>query len=149
LKITNVKVAAEFREWTRRERVKALRKERFEKLHQEAAETEVMYKELEQGWNLKAEKLLPLELYEKIQEQQRAADRVLERKEIQIDELRQAMDENDWEFEEVLGFHQKDIMLMGDRIDDHMDNLFSAFLHELELIEVFILLSYKIRFYFT
>ena len=61
---------------------------------------------------------------------------MLEKKERQIEELQALMAENDWEFEEQLGFYEKDIMFIGDRIDDHMDTLFTSFLNELQLIQV-------------
>ncbi len=61
-----MKVAAEFREKDRHERLEDAKKERFEKLHAEADECEAMYKDLEQNWMLSAEKVLPLELYTKV-----------------------------------------------------------------------------------
>lgn len=71
-----------------------------------------------------------------IKEQEAKADRLLEKRETQIEEMSLMMAENDWAFEESLGFYQKDIMLMGDRIDEEMDKLFASFLNELTLIQV-------------
>ena len=64
--VTNVKVAAEFREKDRHDRLDEAKKERYERLHQEADECEAMYKEIEGNWFVAAEKILPLELYEKV-----------------------------------------------------------------------------------
>ena len=50
--------------------------------------------------------------------------------------MKQGIDDNDWEFEHNLEMYQKDIMLMGDRIDDLVDKLREAFVEELQLIEV-------------
>lgn len=49
--------------------------------------------------------------------------------------LRREMEENDFEYESNLEKYQKDGMLMGDRIDDLVDQLRDAFVEELNLIE--------------
>jgi len=50
--------------------------------------------------------------------------------------LRREIEENDFDYENNLEIYQKDVTLMGDRIDDHIDDLRATFLEELRLIEV-------------
>jgi len=72
-----------------------------------------------------------------IQVQQKACEEILEKRQDLIEDLKQGIDDNDWEFEHNLELYQKDVMLMGDRIDDLVEKLRDSFVEELQLIEVF------------
>ncbi|CAG7823676.1 unnamed protein product [Allacma fusca] len=133
--ITNVKVAAEYREKTRHQRLDESKKQRLERLHNEAKEAQEMYENINKNWLASAEKMLPMELYEKIQEQQKSCDELLEKQDEEVYNLRKELEDQDIEYEDNLEMYQKDMMLMGDRIDDTVDTLRSAFMEELELIE--------------
>lgn len=67
--------------------------------------------------------------------QQESCDELLTKKDDLIIFLRREMDENDFDYEGSLEKYQKDSMLMGDRIDDLVDELRTAFIEELNLIE--------------
>lgn len=60
----------------------------------------------------------------------------MEKQDEEIYNLRKELEDQDIEYENNLEMYQKDIMLMGDRIDDTADTLRTAFMEELELIEV-------------
>lgn len=134
--VTNVKVAVEYRERTRQDSMKKSKKERLARLKNEAHETEETYKLIQSKWFMEAKGLLPLELYNKIQEQQMNCDKLLDRKQELIDDLQGEMEANDVDYEDDLEKYQNDMMLMGDRIDEQVDALRTAFMQEFQLIEV-------------
>ena len=61
-----MKVAAEYREKVRHVRMDESRKERLQRLHDEANESQTMYNQITENWMNSAEKLLPLEFYTKV-----------------------------------------------------------------------------------
>ncbi|ODN04668.1 Dynein regulatory complex protein 1, partial [Orchesella cincta] len=133
--ITNVRIAAECREKLRHTKQTENRKERLDRLRQESQECQELYEDLKPNWDLKGEKILPLDLHAKIKSQQNACDDLLQKKQDLIISLQREIEENDFDYETNLEMYQKDVSLMGDRIDDGVDDLQSAFLNELNLIE--------------
>ncbi|CAL8111767.1 unnamed protein product [Orchesella dallaii] len=133
--VTNVRIAAECREKNRHIKQSENRKERLDRLRQESTECQELYENLKPNWDLKGEKILPLDLHSKIKAQQNACDDLLQKKQDLIISLQREIEENDFDYETNLEMYQKDVSLLGDRIDDGVDDLQSAFLNELNLIE--------------
>lgn len=133
--ITNVRVAAENRERIRHIKVDENKKERLERLQKEADECQTMYEDLKPNWDISGEKTLPVDLFEKIKAQMQASEELLTRKQDLIMDMQQEIEDADFEYEQNLEMYQKDASLLGDRIDDCVENLHGAFLSELNLIE--------------
>lgn len=133
--ITNVRVAAECREKRRHIKEQESRKERLRRLQEEAAECDRIYEELKPKFNLSAQKKLPMELFDGVKTQMQACEELLMKKQDLIQSLHQELEESDFDFERSLELYQKDVSLMGDRIDDCVDELQQAFLNELTLME--------------
>lgn len=59
-------MAAEYREKVRQKKQEESRKENLKRLRQEAEESQAMYDALASNWAMKAEKMLPMELYKQV-----------------------------------------------------------------------------------
>lgn len=133
--VTNVRVAAECREKLRHVKQEENRKDRMERLQKESDECQEMYEALKPNWDLSGEKALPIDLFEKIKTQMQASEELLMRKQDLISSMQQEIEDNDFEYEQNLEMYQKDTNLIGDRIDDCVDDMQGSFLNELNLIE--------------
>lgn len=133
--ITNVRVAVENREKLRHAKATESRKERIDRLNSESQDCQTLYDELKPNFDVTTEKTLPLDLFQKVKGQMQACEELLMKKQDLIQDLQMEIEENDFEFEQSLEMYQKDVSLIGDRIDDNVDELQTAFLNELNLVE--------------
>jgi len=84
---------------------------------------------------VKARSILTSNCLYQFKAQKDNCDELLGKKDDLITLMRREIEDNEIEYDSSLEKYQKDTMLMGDRIDDLVDDLRSAFVEELTLIE--------------
>uniref|UniRef100_A0A8C9TVZ2 Dynein regulatory complex protein 1 n=1 Tax=Scleropages formosus TaxID=113540 RepID=A0A8C9TVZ2_SCLFO len=134
--VTNIRVAADFREAQRRAEQKEASRRRIEKLEMEAKTSLEKFEEISRRWTAAREKDVPQELREALNQQQQLCAVLLEDKNRLIKDLHQVrLKANDDRYVKDLKKQAEHVDLMIERMEEQIKNLMRCYREELDQIE--------------
>ncbi|XP_018585901.2 dynein regulatory complex protein 1-like [Scleropages formosus] len=133
--VTNIRVAADFREAQRRAEQKEASRRRIEKLEMEAKTSLEKFEEISRRWTAAREKDVPQELREALNQQQQLCAVLLEDKNRLIKDLHQQLKANDDRYVKDLKKQAEHVDLMIERMEEQIKNLMRCYREELDQIE--------------
>ena len=133
--VTNVAVAVDAREISRRQEEEEARKARYEKLEAEAIAGEERFQEIVRKWSQAEGKKVPQELQQLLQHQKDACDEMIQEKDKLITEFQEELKTKDEQYVKHLKMQAEDIDLQVERMEEQAKTLVKAFWEELEQIE--------------
>lgn len=133
--VTNVHVAADARESTRRLEEEEQRRQRNEKLEAEAKSATEKFDEITKKWEYALSKEIPQDLNAMLTEQKGACDSMIDEKNKLIHDFQQELKAKDDQYVKDLKKAAEDVDLMVDRMEEQMKQLTKAYREELTQIE--------------
>lgn len=133
--VTNVHVAADARESTRRLEEEEQRRQRNEKLEAEAKSATEKFEEITKKWEYALSKEIPQDLNAMLTEQKGACDSMIDEKNKLIHDFQQELKAKDDQYVKDLKKAAEDVDLMVERMEEQMKQLTKAYREELTQIE--------------
>uniref|UniRef100_A0A8D0CIZ9 Dynein regulatory complex protein 1 n=1 Tax=Scleropages formosus TaxID=113540 RepID=A0A8D0CIZ9_SCLFO len=133
--VTNIQVAADFRETQRRAQQKEATRHRLEKLEIQANGSLEKFEEISKGWDTAMQKNFTRELQEALDSQQQLCTLLLEDKDKLINDLQQELKTNYDQYKKDLKKQAQDVELLVEKMDEQIKNLSKSYRKELDLIE--------------
>ncbi|XP_059584479.1 dynein regulatory complex protein 1 isoform X2 [Alligator mississippiensis] len=133
--VTNIQVAADARETQRRTEEAELKRQRLEKLDNEAKTNQDKFDEITSKWDSAREKIIPQDLWEVLNQQQQQCALLIEEKNKLIGELQQELKNKDEQYTKDLKKQSDDINLLLERMEEQIRNLTKTYRRELMQIE--------------
>lgn len=133
--VTNVHVAADARESTRRLEEEEQRRQRNEKLEAEAKSATEKFEEITKKWEYALSKEIPQDLNAMLTEQKGACDSMIDEKNKLIHDFQQELKAKDDQYVKDLKKAAEDVDLMVERMEEQMKQLAKAYREELTQIE--------------
>ncbi|CAH3150788.1 unnamed protein product [Pocillopora meandrina] len=133
--VTNVHVAADARESTRRLEEEEQRRQRNEKLEAEAKSATEKFEEITKKWEYALSKEIPQDLNAMLTEQKGACDSMIDEKNKLIHDFQQELKAKDDQYVKDLKKAAEDVDLMVERMEEQMKHLTKAYREELTQIE--------------
>ncbi|XP_026883481.2 dynein regulatory complex protein 1 isoform X2 [Electrophorus electricus] len=133
--VTNILVAADFRESKRRAEMEEARRLRIEKLENEAKSSLEKFEEITQKWTVAKAKQIPQDLRDALISQQILCGQLLEDKNKVIIELQQELKASDDRYVKDLKKHTEEVDLMIERLQEQIISLKKSYREELDLVE--------------
>ncbi|CAL1532912.1 unnamed protein product [Lymnaea stagnalis] len=133
--VTNVKVAGDAREASRRAIDEEAKRVRKEKLDSEAKSAAERFDEITKKWEVTLQKDVPQVLHDMLLQQKRSCDAMNDEKNKMITELQQVLKSKDDLYVKDLKKMAEDIDLMIERMNDQVSHMIKAQREELEEIE--------------
>ncbi|XP_013068479.2 dynein regulatory complex protein 1-like [Biomphalaria glabrata] len=133
--VSNVRVAADAREASRRAQDDEAKRVRKEKLDSEAKSGLERFEEITKKWDLALQKDVPQTLHELLMQQKRSCDAMNEEKNKIITELQQVLKTKDDMYVKDLKKMAEDVDLIIERMNEQINHMMKAQREELEEIE--------------
>ncbi|KAH9502944.1 DNA replication checkpoint protein Drc1 [Bulinus truncatus] len=133
--VSNVRVAADAREATRRVQDDEAKRVRKEKLESEAKSAAERFEEITKKWDVALQKDVPQTLHELLMQQKRSCDAMNEEKNKIITELQQVLKSKDDLYVKDLKKMHEDVDLIIERMNEQLNHMTKAQREELEEIE--------------
>ncbi|NXW98861.1 DRC1 protein, partial [Larus smithsonianus] len=133
--VTNIQVAADFRETQRRAEEAELKLQRAEKLDQEATSSTYKFVEITSKWALAEEMKIPQELWQLLNQQQQQCALLLEEKNKLISDLQQELKNKDEQYVQAIKKQSDDIHLLLERMEEQIRLVLKTYRHKLLQIE--------------
>ncbi|XP_030655535.1 dynein regulatory complex protein 1 isoform X3 [Nomascus leucogenys] len=133
--VTNIQVAIDIRESHRRVEEEEIKRQRIEKLENEAKISQDKFDEITSKWEEGKQKRIPQELWEMLNTQQLHCAGLLEDKNKLISELQQELKIKDDQYVKDLKKQSDDICLLLERMEEQVKNVMKTFREELYNIE--------------
>ncbi|XP_055107517.2 dynein regulatory complex protein 1 isoform X2 [Symphalangus syndactylus] len=133
--VTNIQVAIDIRESHRRVEEEEIKRQRIEKLENEAKISQDKFDEITSKWEEGKQKRIPQELWEMLNTQQLHCAGLLEDKNKLISELQQELKTKDDQYVKDLKKQSDDICLLLERMEEQVKNVMKTFREELCNIE--------------
>ncbi|KAJ8409636.1 hypothetical protein AAFF_G00216950 [Aldrovandia affinis] len=133
--LTNVQVAADFRESQRRMEEEEARRQRIEKLENEAKSSLEKFEEITQKWTVARSKEIPQDLRDALVSQQHLCTLLIENKTKLIQELQEELKVSDGLYVRDLRRQGEDVDLMIERMEEQIKSLMTSYKTEYEKIE--------------
>ncbi|XP_030655534.1 dynein regulatory complex protein 1 isoform X2 [Nomascus leucogenys] len=134
--VTNIQVAIDIRESHRRVEEEEIKRQRIEKLENEAKISQDKFDEITSKWEEGKQKRIPQELWEMLNTQQLHCAGLLEDKNKLISELQQELKIKDDQYVKDLKKQSDDICLLLERMEEQVKNVMKTFREELYNIEL-------------
>lgn len=133
--VTNVTVASDAREVTRRRDEFEARRARCEKLEGEANVGAERFEEIMRKWLQSKEKKIPQDLQELLQQQKKSCDQMLDEKDRLIAEFQDELKAQDEQYVKDLKKQAEDVDLLVERMEEQASSLVHAFQEEITEID--------------
>ncbi|NXV35246.1 DRC1 protein, partial [Rissa tridactyla] len=133
--VTNIQVAADFRETQRRAEEAELKLQRAEKLDREATSSTYKFVEITSKWALAEEMKIPQELWQLLNQQQQQCALLLEEKNKLISDLQQELKNKDEQYVQAIKKQSDDIHLLLERMEEQIRLVLKTYRHKLLQIE--------------
>ena len=133
--VTNIQVAGDAREGQRRNEEEETRRQRRERLENEAKTAMEKFEEIVKKWDLTGTKEIPQDLHETLMAQRDQCDAMIQDKNTLINDFQMELKNRDDQYVRDLKKQAEDIDLMIERMDEQIKNLTKAFREELDEIE--------------
>ncbi|XP_038606761.1 dynein regulatory complex protein 1 [Tachyglossus aculeatus] len=133
--VTNIQVATDIRETHRRVEEEEVKRQRIEKLENEAKTSHYKFEEITSKWGEGKKKKIPQELWEVLVTQQQHCAQLIEEKNKLISELQQELKGKDDQYVKDLKKQGDDINLLLERMEEQIKTLIKTFRQELLQIE--------------
>ncbi|NXN50257.1 DRC1 protein, partial [Rynchops niger] len=133
--VTNIQVAADFRETQRRAEEAELKLQRAEKLDKEATSSTYKFVEITSKWALAEEMKIPQELWHLLNQQQQQCALLLEEKNKLISDLQQELKNKDEQYVQAIKKQSDDIHLLLERMEEQIRLMLKTYRHKLLQIE--------------
>lgn len=133
--VTNIRVAGDAREASRRIDEEETRRQRKEKLEAEAKAGSEKFEEITKKWESALQKEIPQDLHEMLMHQKAACDAMIEEKNKLITDFQLELKQKDDQYVKDLKKQAEDIDLMIERMQEQIKNLTKANRQELNQIE--------------
>ncbi|RMZ94279.1 Dynein regulatory complex 1 [Brachionus plicatilis] len=133
--VSNVRVAADAREHTRRSEEEEQSRLRKERLEQEAKSAAEKFEEIVKKWETAQSKEIPQELHEMLMDQKQLCDSMIEEKNKLINDFKQELKYKDDIYVKALKKYAEDIDLLIERMKDQTYNMRKFYMEELVNIE--------------
>ncbi|XP_074656888.1 dynein regulatory complex protein 1-like [Tubulanus polymorphus] len=133
--VTNIRVAGDARESSRRIDEEEIRRLRKEKLEAEAKAGTERFDDITKKWELALQKDVPQELHEMLMQQKASCDGMIDEKNKLINEFQMELKQKDDQYVKDLKKQAEDIDLMVERMEEQIKNLMKAYREELNEIE--------------
>ncbi|XP_058282895.1 dynein regulatory complex protein 1 isoform X2 [Hylobates moloch] len=133
--VTNIQVAIDIRESHRRVEEEEIKRQRIEKLENEAKISQDKFDEITSKWEEGKQKRIPQELWEMLNTQQLHCAGLLEDKNKLISELQQELKTKDDQYVKDLKKQSDDVCLLLERMEEQVKNVMKTFREELYNIE--------------
>ncbi|CAF0707498.1 unnamed protein product [Brachionus calyciflorus] len=133
--VTNIRVAADAREHSRRTEEEEHARLRKERLEQEAKSATEKFEEIVKKWETAQSKDIPQELHEMLMDQKQLCDSMIEEKNKLINDFKQELKQKDDFYVKALKKYAEDIDLLIERMKDQTYNMRKFYLEELVNIE--------------
>lgn len=133
--VTNIRVAGDQREAIRRTEEEDLRRQRKERLEQEAKLGAEKFEDITKKWESALQKEIPQSLHQMLRQQKTSCDTILADKNKLINDFQSELKTKDDQYIKDLKQQEKDIDLMIERMEEQIKNLTKAYTHEMNQIE--------------
>ncbi|MBN3303289.1 DRC1 protein, partial [Amia calva] len=133
--VTNIQVAADWRESRRRTEEEEAKRQRTEKLENEAKASLEKFEEIAKKWTSSRMKEIPQELRDALNTQQHQCALLIEEKNKVIHDLQQELKVSDNRYVKDLKKQAEDIDLMIERMEEQIKNLMKSYREEQDQIE--------------
>ncbi|CAH1776094.1 unnamed protein product [Owenia fusiformis] len=133
--VTNIRVAGDARENSRRIEEEDARRQRREKLEAEAKAGSERFEEITKKWESALQKEIPQDLHEMLKQQKGSCDAMIDEKNKLINDFQMELKQKDDQYVKDLKKQAEDIDLMIERMEEQYKNLNKAYREELNQIE--------------
>lgn len=133
--VSNIQVAGDAREGQRRGEEEETRRQRRERLENEAKTSLEKFDEIVKKWELNNTKEIPQELHDTLMAQRSQCDAMIDEKNQLINDFIQELKNRDDQYVRDLKKQAEDIDLMIERMEEQIKNLTKAYREELDEIE--------------
>ncbi|XP_035851600.1 dynein regulatory complex protein 1 isoform X2 [Sander lucioperca] len=133
--VTNIQTAADAKESMRRTELEKARRDRLEQLENDVKSSQEIFEEINGGWSIAKQKVIPQELQEALNNQQQLCAALIEDKKKLINDLQQELKVGDDRYVKDLRKQAEELNLMMERMEDQIKTLTKAYREELAQIE--------------
>jgi len=133
--VSNIRVAGDAREASRRIEEEEARRQRREKLEAEAKVGAERFEEIIKKWESSLQKEIPQDLYESLMQQKSACDAMIDEKNKLINEFQMELKAKDDQYVKDLKKQAEDVDLLIERMDEQVKELTKADRQEITQIE--------------
>ncbi|XP_064597310.1 dynein regulatory complex protein 1-like isoform X2 [Liolophura sinensis] len=133
--VTNIRVAGDAREQIRRGEEEESKRQRKEKLEQEAKTGSERFEEITKKWESALQKDIPQHLHEMLRQQKSSCDAMIDEKNKLISDFQTELKAKDDQYVKDLKKQAEDVDLMIERMEEQIKNLSKAYREELNQCE--------------
>lgn len=134
--VTNIRVAGDAREASRRNEEEDAKRVRKERLEQEAKSGADRFEEITKRWESALQKEIPQSLHEMLMQQKTSCDGMIDEKNKLINDFQQELKSKDDQYVKDLKKQAEDVDLMIERMEEQIKNLTKALREEMKEIEM-------------
>ncbi|XP_052761400.1 dynein regulatory complex protein 1-like [Mya arenaria] len=134
--VTNIRVAGDAREAMRRNEEEDAKRQRKDKLEQEAKSGAERFEEITKKWEQALQHSIPQSLHEMLMTQKTSCDAMIDEKNKLINDFQQELKSKDDQYVKDLKKQADDVDLMIERMEEQIKNLTKALREEMKEIEM-------------